>query len=40
MKQVIKKLSLTFLAAALMLPVSLLAQKEDKEKEEKVKGLL
>ena len=37
MKQVIKKLSFTFLAAAFVLPVSLLAQKEDKEKEEKVK---
>lgn len=37
MKQVIKKFSFTILAAALMLPVSLLAQKEEKEKEEKVK---
>lgn len=32
MKQVIKKFSFTILAAALMLPVSLLAQKEEKEK--------
>jgi len=37
MKQVIKKLSFAILVAALMLPVSLLAQKEDKEKETKEK---
>ena len=37
MKQVVKKLSFTILAAALILPVSLLAQKEDKEKGEKEK---
>lgn len=37
MKQVIKKLFFTILLAALMLPVALLAQKEDKEKESKEK---
>ena len=37
MKQVIKKISFTILAAALLAPASLLAQKEDKEKEVKEK---
>src|SRR5688572_22346808 len=37
MKQVIKKISFTILAAILIAPSSLLAQKEDKDKEAKEK---
>ena len=37
MKQLIKKISFTLLAAALMAPASLLAQKEEKDKEAKEK---